>query len=62
MLKKSILGFAIVGGLIASAPAASANECLLRNGCFWDSENPEIGENGHWVCPDPGIYLLCDGV
>jgi hypothetical protein len=61
MLKKFLLGFAIAGGLIASAPGGSANECLLRNDCYWDSEDPEEGENGRWVCPNPGIFLLCDG-
>ena len=61
MLKKLILGVTLAGGLLVSAPSASANECLLRNGCFWDTENPEQGQNGRWVCPDPGIHLLCDG-
>jgi hypothetical protein len=61
MLKKFLLGFAIAGGLIASAPAAVADQsCLLRHGCFFI--DPAPGEhNGYWVCSDPQIYILCDG-
>ncbi len=55
MLKKFLLGFAIAGGLIVSAPTASAEpdpRCLAHYGCFWNGEE--------WVCSTPDIYLLCD--
>lgn len=61
MIKKIVLGLAPSAGVLASAPVAVADQsCLLRHGCFF--VNPSPGEhNGYWVCPDPGIYILCDG-
>jgi hypothetical protein len=59
MLKKFLLGFAIAGGLIASAPTASAEpdpRCLAAWGCTYVMDN----DGGYRDCPDPGIYALCD--
>lgn len=61
MIKKIVLGLALSGGLLASAPAAVADpSCLLRHGCMYVEEDA-YGNNGYWLCPDPGTYLLCDG-
>lgn len=59
MLKKLVLGFVLAGGVIASAPTASAEpdpRCLAAWGCMYVADD----QGGYWQCPSPGIYALCD--
>ncbi|MFN7535622.1 MAG: hypothetical protein ACK5QD_11880 [Brevundimonas sp.] len=52
-MKKFVLGLALAAAAVAGPAAASDpySHCLLRSGCF-------ILE-GAWVCPDPGMFMLC---
>ena len=60
--------------LISAAPASTAaradlasltrtkavtdyDACLLHSGCFWASGGD--AEAGHWVCPNPQIFMNC---
>jgi|LFEF01.1.fsa_nt_gb hypothetical protein len=53
-MKKFVLGLALAAAAVAGPAAASGDTyegCLLRSGCF-------LVDN-HWVCPDPGMYMMC---
>lgn len=56
MLKKFMLGFAVVAILTpATAQASDPTACLLYAGCHFDSGTLS------WICPDPAIYAMCVG-
>lgn len=54
MLKKFMLGFAVLAILTpATAQASDPTACLLYAGCYFDSGTLS------WICPDPAIYAMC---
>lgn len=60
MIRKSMIAAAYAASLFivmpSNASADSYEYCLLKAGCFWQSD--DFG--GKWICSDPLIYMLCD--
>lgn len=58
MIKKMMIAAALAASTLVAVPtAASANACMLDNGCFFVSGGGAYP--GYWVCSDPAIYMLC---
>lgn len=61
MIKGFVVGCAFAAAVLTSAPAAVAEPdplCLAAWGCVYEMD--ANGQGGTWICPEPGIYLLCD--
>jgi len=54
--KLSLMAFIFAVTNIVFVPTASANGCMLDNGCFFVSSD----NGGYWVCSDPAIYMMCE--
>jgi hypothetical protein len=52
----SLMAFIFAVTNIVFVPTASANGCMLDNGCFFVSSD----NGGYWVCSDPAIYMMCE--